>query len=136
MLIFHVSSSSVLGCPERLGRKVSLYNSPHQFKTNAQMIPKVEIVQHVNDVVRSIGIFFTKFIENANLDERLMMKTLFVANDFDCNILIDFMVQCANHLPETAFANHFQYFIAIANVVMNHLWIKIIKINDVDVTEE
>lgn len=44
---------------------------PHQLETYTQVIPKVEIVQHVNDVVRSIGIFLSKLIKNTNFDEGL-----------------------------------------------------------------
>lgn len=94
---------------------------PHQLEANTQMISEVEVVQHVNDVVRSIGILLAEFIENANLNERLMVEALLVPNDFDCDIVICFMVQCANNLAETAFANHFQNLVAIANVIMNHL---------------
>lgn len=86
------------------------------------MISKVEVVQHVNDVVRSVGVLFAEFIENANLDERLMMEALFVANDFDCDILIGFVVEGANNLAEAALANHLENLVAITNVIMNHLW--------------
>lgn len=44
---------------------------PHQLETYAQMVPKVEVVQHVDDVVRCIGVLLTQFVENANFDERL-----------------------------------------------------------------
>lgn len=94
---------------------------PHQLEADTQMIPKVEVVQHVNDVVRSIGVLLAEFVENAHLDERLMVEALFVSDDFDCDILICFVVQCANHLPKAALANHLQDLIAIANVIVNHL---------------
>lgn len=93
------------------------------------MISKVEVVQHVNDVVRSVGVLFAEFIENANLDERLMMEALFVANDFDCDILIGFVVERSNHLPEAALANHLENLVAITNVIVNHLREREGKIN-------
>lgn len=85
------------------------------------MIPKVEIVEHVNNVVRLIGVLFAQLIENSNLDEGLMMETLFVANNFDCHILIGFVIQCPDDLAKTTLANHFEYLIAIANVIVNNL---------------
>ena len=98
-----------------------MVNLPHQLETDTQMIPKVEIVQHVNDVVRSIGVLFAQLIENANLDECLMVEAFLVANDFDCDVLTRFMVKSTNHLSKASLSNHFQNFIAIANVIMNNL---------------
>jgi hypothetical protein len=94
---------------------------PHQLEANTQMISKVEVVQHVNDVVRSVGVLFAEFVENANLDERLMMEALFVANDFDCDILIGFVVERSNHLSKAALSNHLEDFVAITNVIVHHL---------------
>lgn len=94
---------------------------PHQLEAYTQMIPKVEVVQHVNDVVRSVGILFAEFIENSNLDEGLMVEALLVANDFDCDVMIRFVVQCANHLAEASLSNHFQDLVAVTNVIVNDL---------------
>lgn len=94
---------------------------PHQLETNTQMIAEVEVVQHVNDVVRSVGVLLAEFIEDAHLDERLVVEALFVADDFDCDVLVGLVVQCANHLTEAAFPNHLQDLVAIADVVVNHL---------------
>lgn len=96
-------------------------NLPHQLEAYAQMISEVEVVEHVDDVVRAIRIFLAQLIKNSNLDECLVVEALFVANDFDCDILISFVVERTNHLTEASLSNHFQYFIAVADVVMNHL---------------
>lgn len=50
-----------------------------------------------------------------------MMEALLVANDFDCDILIGFVVEGPNDLSEAALANYLQDFVAIANVIMNNL---------------
>jgi hypothetical protein len=100
---------------------VNLANSPHQLEADTQMIPEVEIVQHVDDVVRSIGILLAEFVEYANLHERLMVEALFVANDFDCDVLIGFVVQGTDDLSEAALANHLQDLVAVTDVVVNHL---------------
>lgn len=46
------------------------------------MIPEVEIVQHVNHVVCIVRIFFSQLVQNAHLDQCLMMEALLVADDF------------------------------------------------------
>ena len=106
-----------------MGNKVDAFfwHSPHQFEANTQMISKVEVVQHVNDVVRSVGVLFAELVENANFDEGLMVEALFVANNFDCDILIGLVVEGPNHLSKAALANHFEDFVAITNMVVNHL---------------
>lgn len=98
-----------------------LIDSPQQFEAYTQVIPKVEIVEHVNNVVRLIRVLFAQLIENSNLDERLMMEALLVANNFDCHILIGFVIQCPDDLAEATLANHLEYLIAIAYVIVNDL---------------
>jgi hypothetical protein len=66
------------------------------------VIPEVEVIQHVDNVVRSVGVFLAQLVEYANLDQRLVMKSLLVANDFDCDILIGFVVERPNDLTERA----------------------------------
>ena len=50
-----------------------------------------------------------------------MVEALFVANDFDCDILICFMIQCANHLTKTSLSNHLQNLITVTNVIVDNL---------------
>ena len=85
------------------------------------MISKVEVIQHVNDVVRSVGVLFAELVEDADFDEGLMVEALFVANDFDSDVLIGLVVKGPNHLSEAALANHFEDLVAITNMVVNHL---------------
>jgi hypothetical protein len=85
------------------------------------VISKVEIVEHVNNVVRLIGVLFAQLIENANLNKSLMMETLLVTNNFDCHILIGFVIQCPDDLTKATLADHFEYLVAIADVIVNDL---------------
>lgn len=96
-------------------------NLPHQLKADTQMIPEVEIVQHMDDVVRSIGVFLTEFVKYANLNECLMMEAFLVADNFDCDILICFVVQSSDDLTKASFSNHFENLVAVTNVIVNHL---------------
>lgn len=75
----------------------------------------------MNDVVRSVGVLFAELVEDADFDECLMVEALFVANDFDCDVLIGLVVEGPNHLSKTALANHFENLVAITNMVVNHL---------------
>jgi hypothetical protein len=120
--IFHSGEFSMAKVNEswRHG-KFDQSHSPHQLEANTQMISKVEVVQHVNDVVRSVGVLFAEFVENANFDQCLMMEALFVANDFDCDVLIGLVVQSTNHLSKASLTNHLENLVAIANVIVNHL---------------
>jgi len=85
------------------------------------MIPKVEIIQHVNNVVRSIAVLLAQFIENPNLHQGLVMEALLVSNDFYRNVLISFVIQGSYHLPKASFANHFKDLKTIADVIVNNL---------------
>lgn len=85
------------------------------------MIPEVEVVEHVDNVVRSISVFLAEFIENANFDEGLMMEAFLVADDFDCDVLIRFVVESSDNLPETSLSNNLKNLVAITNVIVNHL---------------
>jgi hypothetical protein len=85
------------------------------------VVPEVEVIQHVDNVVRSVGVFLAQLVENAHLDQRLMMKSLLVADDFDCDILIGFVVHGSNDLPERALTDHLEYLVAIADVIMDDL---------------
>lgn len=96
-------------------------DSPQQFEANAQVIPKVEIVEHVDYVVRLVGVLLAQLVEDSHLNECLMMEPLLVADDFDCHILIGFVIQRPDDLSEAPLANHLQYLVAIAYVVMNNL---------------
>lgn len=85
------------------------------------MVPEVKVIEHVNNVVRSVAVLLAQFVQNAHLDQCLMMKALLVANYFDGHVKSSFVVQRTNHLTKTAFANHLENLVAIADVVVNDL---------------
>lgn len=86
------------------------------------MIAEVEVVKHVYHIVCSIYILLAQFIQYPNLNQGLMMKAFLVANDFDCYMLVGFVVQSSDHLSEAALADYLQDFVPVAYVVVNHLW--------------
>lgn len=85
------------------------------------MISEVNIVEHVNNVVRSIGILLPQLVENTDFDKRLMMEALLVANYFDCHVLICFVIEGTYDLSEASLSDDFENFITIADVIVNHL---------------
>lgn len=85
------------------------------------MISEVNIVKHVNDVVRSIGVLLPQLIENSHFDQRLMMKSLLIANYLDRHKLICFVIERTYDLSEASLADDFENFITIADVIVNHL---------------
>lgn len=50
-----------------------------------------------------------------------MMESLLVANNFDCHILIGFVIQRTYDLSKATLANHLQDLVTVANVVVNDL---------------
>lgn len=86
----------------RLSRSV-----PHELEADAQMVSEVEVVQHVDDVVDAILVLGSEMVQDAHLDQSLMMEPLLVANDLDGHVLIGAVIQSSYHLTETSFANDF-----------------------------
>lgn len=85
------------------------------------MIPEVEVIQHVNDVVLAVLVLGPQVVEDAHLDERLVVEALLVADDLDGHVLVGAVVQRADHLPEAALADHLEDLVAVADVVVGNL---------------
>jgi len=82
------------------------------------MVAEVEVVKHMNNMVGWVFVFLAEVIQNADLDERLVVEPLLIPYDFDCDVLVGLVIQCANHLPETPLPNHLQDLISVRYVVM------------------
>lgn len=85
------------------------------------MIPEVEIVEHVDDVMRIVRVLLAQLVQDAHLDQRLVVEPLLVPNYLDGHMMIRFMVQRTNHLAEAALAYHLQDLVPVRDVVMDHL---------------
>lgn len=75
----------------------------------------------MDHVVRSVGVLLAQFVQQSNLDECLMMEALLVADDFDGDVRIGFVVERSDHLAEAAFADDLQNLVAIGYVVVGDL---------------
>lgn len=56
------------------------------------MIPEVEVVQHVYNIVGAISILLLQFLQYSNLDQGLMMKTFLIPYYLNSNMLICFVI--------------------------------------------
>lgn len=85
------------------------------------MVPKVEIVQHVYDIVVALFVPFTQMVQNPHLDQRLVVESLLVPDDLDGDVSVGHVIERLDHLAETALSDHLQNFVAITNVVVQYL---------------
>lgn len=85
------------------------------------MVPEVKVVEHVYHVVRPVGVLFPQLVQYPHLDEGLVVEALLVADDFDCHVLVGFVVQRPDDLAEAALADDLEDFVPVADVVVDHL---------------
>lgn len=85
------------------------------------MIPEVEVLQHVDDVVVAVLILFPQVVQDADLDQRLVVEPLLVPYYLYGDMFVGHVVQGSDDLPETALAYYFQDLVAIADMVVQNL---------------
>lgn len=95
--------------------------SLHQLETDAQMVAEIERVQHMDHVVRAVGVLLAQLVQQAHLDERLMMEALLVAYDLDGDVLVRLVVERAHHLAKAALADDLENLVAIGYVIVGDL---------------
>lgn len=88
------------------------------------MIPKVEVIQHMNNVVRLVLILQPQVVQNPDLHQRLVVKPLLVPYDLDGNLRADAMIKCSDDLPEGTLADNLQDLVPVCYVVVDLLWTK------------
>lgn len=91
------------------------------------MVAEIERIQHVDHVVRSVGVFLAQFVQQPDLDEGLMMEALLVADDLDGDVRVGFVVECSDHLAEAAFADDLENLVAIGYVVVGNLGMEMVN---------
>lgn len=94
---------------------------PHEFKTDAQVIPEVKILQHVDDIVTTILVLLPDVIQNSHLNQCLMVESLLVSDYLDGDMLVGHMIQGPYHLSKAAFSDHLQDLVAISYMVVQDL---------------
>lgn len=85
------------------------------------MVAKIERVQHVDDVMRTICVLLAQLIEQSHLDQSLMMEAFLVADDLDGDVLAGHVIDGAHHLAEAALADDLEDLVAIRDVIVHDL---------------
>lgn len=85
------------------------------------MISKIEVVQHVYDIVRLVFILQPEMVEDPDLHQRLVMEALLVADDLDGHLAPGAVVQGSDHLAEGSLANDLEDLVSVGYVVVDLL---------------
>lgn len=85
------------------------------------MVAEVKVVQHVDDVVRVIHVLLPQLIQNAHLDQGLLVEPLLIPDDLDGHVLVRLVIERPHHLPKAALADQLENLVAIRDVVMDDL---------------
>lgn len=93
----------------------------HELEADAQVVPEVEVVQHVDDVVSRIAVLLAEMVEDLDFDQRLVVKPLLVPDDLDGDVLARLVVQRADDLAERPLADHLEDLVPVRDVVVQHL---------------
>jgi hypothetical protein len=56
--------------------------------------------------------------QNSQLNTGLILKFLFISNNFDCIELLSFMIKTLNSLPETTLPKKLKDFVSIGQVIL------------------
>lgn len=96
-----------------------------QLERDADVISEQEMFLHVNDVGRVLRVDPAEVVENADFLLGLSVKPFLIAHHLEGDADAVLVVEGVHHLPETAFADHLQNFIAVGDMIvwyLNHTW--------------
>lgn len=96
-------------------------HQPHKFEADAQVVPEVEILQHVDDIVSAVLVLLPDVIQDANFYKSLVMEALLIPDDLDGHVLVGHVVQGAYHLAKASFADHLEDLVPIGYVIVQDL---------------
>ena len=73
----------------------------------------------MNDVERVVLVLLPEVLQNPDLLLSLAVKPLLVPHHFQSHMVMVFVVVSLHHLTEAAFANHFEHFVTVGEVVVD-----------------
>jgi len=82
------------------------------------VLSKDETFQDSYDILFVLGVSFLKGFQDPGLDQALLIEALFVSEDFEGAVFFLLVVEAFKDLAEGSFADSFDHFKAICNVVM------------------
>ena len=89
-----------------------------QFKRDASVGAKDEMVEHVDDVVGVFLVLLAQVLQDADLLLGLSVEPFLVAHHLEGHVEMALVVVGLDHLAEAAFSNDFQHFVAVGEVVV------------------
>lgn len=93
------------------------------------MLPEHAVIFYADDVVCVLGVVISQVLQNLQLDLSLVLKSLFVPNNFYSHDFAGLVVHAPKCLPETALAQKVDHFEAISDVVLqDHIIIALVII--------
>lgn len=91
---------------------------PQQLERNANVIAKKEVIDHVYDVARIVGIAPAHVLQQLNLDEALPMELLAIAQHLQGDLGVTLVIVRAHHLAKRALPQLVEDLVAIGDVVV------------------
>lgn len=79
-----------------------------QLKGHANVVPEGEVFEHVHDIHGAVTILLAQVLQDADLLLRLPVEPLLIADHFQSQVLLQFVVVHFSHLTKTAFSNNLQ----------------------------
>lgn len=62
----------------KLQRLVCLRFLLHELEADAEMVAEVEVVEHVDDIVRTVSVLLAQMVQDANLYQCLVVEPLLI----------------------------------------------------------
>lgn len=85
------------------------------------MVPKVEVLEHVDHVVAAVFVLFPQVVEDSHLHQSLVMEPFLVPDYFYGHVFVGHVIQSPDDLAEAALPDHLQDFVSVADVVVENL---------------
>ena len=87
-----------------------------QLEGDAQVRAERKVLADVHDVVRVAGVGGAQVLQHAQLDLRLRVEALLVADDLERAVLAGLVVEHLEHLAKAAAAEHRQHLVAVVGL--------------------
>jgi len=89
-----------------------------QLKRHADVRPKDKVLQHMDNIHPAFAVLAPQLLQYTYLLRRLPVESLLIPYDLHGYVRPCLVVIRLHHMPKTALANHFQYFISVREVIM------------------
>ena len=91
-----------------------------ELEGDDQVIAEHAVVLDLDYVVLVVGVLLLQVLQDAQLNARLVLVTLFVLDDFYRDDFVGFVVQALESLAKTAFTQEIKHFEAVVDVILKN----------------